>query len=455
MKHKVLFKNKEFSPYSNVRKARIFVSAKQICSILQKNGHEAYLVGGAVRDLVLKPNLIPKDIDIATSAPPTEIKKIFTSSLFVGESFGVSLVQHNEISFEVTTFRKEGKYLDRRRPSSISQGTFLEDAGRRDFTINCLYFDPVKNKIIDPFNGLLDIRQKLIQCVGDANARLHEDSLRIIRMCRFSANLHFNISEESITAAKLQADGIHNLSKERILLEFKKIKLGRFYYFFENLNKIVDISFIFFPKYLKESPYPNVNIIKNSISLSKIKIDTPYPFFNFLKVFFYNFDLHIKNYNLILQELENWPLTTEDRKICILFLKAIHLKDHIPETSDIEVTDFIFFELLTNIQLITNNLVYGIFINLTVFIKDSLLKETLYKMIESSSQNNGLVVNSNEIVKQVKTLGLEKKYIATVIKYLQYIYLKKGIQPKTQSILNFKTQFFKEYFEISSLLNKK
>ena len=455
MKHKALFKNKEFSPYSNVRKSRIFVSAKQICSILHKNGYEAYVVGGAVRDLVIRPNLVPKDLDIATSALPSEIKQLFENIRFVGESFGVCLVQHNDISFEVTTFRKDGEYIDRRRPINVTKGSFQEDANRRDFTINCLYFDPIKNKILDPHNGLHDIRQKIIQCVGDADSRLHEDALRIIRMCRFSANLHFQISDDCVLAGKRKSDGIYLLSKERILLEFKKIKLGRFFFFFENINKILDISLVFFPNYIKDSSDSNKSIIKNTINTSKIKIDTPYPFFNFLKTFLYINDINIKNYELMLQQFDQWPLTSEDKKICSLFLKAIHLKEHIPPQTEIEVTDFIFFEILVNLHNISQCLAYGIFINLSVFIKDPLLKETLYKMIEFSSQNKPPSINSSEVVKQVKTYAYEKKYISAIIKYLQYLYLKKGIMPKIQSILQFKNQFFKEYFEISTLLNKK
>ncbi len=455
MKHKVLFKNKEFSPYSNVRKSRIFISAKQICSLLQKYGFEAYMVGGAIRDLFIKPNVIPKDLDIATSALPADIKQIFANSRFVGETFGVSLVQHNDIPFEITTFRKEGEYADRRRPSSISKGTFIEDANRRDFTMNCLYYDPVKNNIIDPHNGAHDIKQKIIKCVGNPDLRLHEDSLRIIRMCRFAANLHFEISEECILAGKRQADGLHLLSKERILLEFQKIKLGRFFYFFENMNKIIDLSLIFFPKYLKDSSNTATCVIKNTVTISKIKIDTPYPFFNFLKVFLYEFDVNIKNYNLIIEQLDIWPLTTEDKKICTLFLKAIHLKEQIPSNTEVEITDFIFFELLSNIQQASDNLTYGIFINLSIFIKDSLLKETLYKMIDYTAQEKSPTVNSSEVVKQIKNFNLEKKYISTTIKYLQYIYLKKGMLPKVQSILQFKTHFFSEYFVVSSQLNKK
>lgn len=448
MKHKALFKNKEFSPFSNVRKSKLYLSAKQICSILQRNGFDAYIVGGAVRDLVIQPNKVPKDIDLTTSATPEEIVHLFKNAQFVGEVFGVSLVKKNEMQFELTTFRKEGKYLDRRRPESISKGSFLDDANRRDFTLNCLYYDPIKNKIIDPHNGLNAIKNKIINCVGNANDRLHEDALRILRMARFAANLHFSISEECIEAAKKQSDGIALLSKERILLEFQKVKIGRFFYFFRHLNKTININESIFPKIKNEILSNENHFFKNPLTFGKIKIETPYPFFNFLKVFLFEYNFDLKNYHSMMSEIEKWPLCNEDKKICLIFLKCIVLKSDLSENIDIEVLDFIFYENLSQINSITKNLSYGVFINLSIFIKDSLLKETLYKMIEVNSQENITTVNSSEVIKCVEKENLDKKYISSIIKYLQYIHLKKGITPKIQSVIQFKHYFFKEYFNI-------
>jgi tRNA nucleotidyltransferase (CCA-adding enzyme) len=209
VKHKVIFKNKKFSPYSSVRKSKIYIAAKQICAILQKNKFDAYIVGGAIRDLYIRPNVVPKDLDIATSANPNDVHKIFKSSKFVGEAFGVCLVNLNNLQFEVTSFRKEGKYINKRKPENISKGTFLEDSNRRDFTINSLYYDPIKKLIIDPHNGINDIKNKIIQCVGNPNDRFQEDVLRILRMIRFAANLNFNISKESLQAAKKEIKEIY------------------------------------------------------------------------------------------------------------------------------------------------------------------------------------------------------------------------------------------------------
>ena len=449
MKHKALFKNKDFSPFSNVRKSKLYLAAKQICATLQKNKFEAYVVGGAIRDLVIKPNARLKDLDLATSASPEDIFRLFKNTQFVGEAFGVCLVKLNDMQFEVTTFRKEGKYLDRRRPETISKGSFEEDSNRRDFTINCLYFDPVKNTIIDPHNGLKDIKMKRIHCVGKPEDRLHEDALRILRMARFAANLNFSISNESFSAAKNQADGIHFLSKERILLEFQKVKLGRFYYFTEYLNNIFDLKEILFDNF-KSTKISTTSLYKNKHSIGKIKIDTPYPFFNFMKSFLFKYELNLEKSLEFIKILEKWPLCSEDKKICFLFLKCIHLKNNLTSDIEIELLDFIFHEQLSQINIITKNISYGVFINLSVFIKDNLLKETLYKMIESSSKENILNINTNAVVKIVEKHNLDKKYISTIIKYLQYIHLKKGFIPELESILQFKNQFFKDYFEIGS-----
>ncbi|WP_161597742.1 CCA tRNA nucleotidyltransferase [Fluviispira multicolorata] len=447
MKHKVIFKNKKFTVFSNVRKASIYLAAKQICFILQKNKFEAYIVGGAVRDLLLNPNKIPKDIDIATSATPENIKDLFKNAHFVGQAFGVCLVKQGSHQFEVTTFRKEGKYLDRRRPESVSLGNFIEDSQRRDFTVNSIYYNPSKRLIIDPHEGLKDLRQKVIRCVGLPEDRLHEDALRILRMIRFAANLNFSIDSKSIEAAQKNSDGLFELSKERILLEFQKIKLGKFHIFCTFLDNIIRIKNIFY-KNERFLISDNKSFMRNNLALSKIKLDTIYPFYNFLKYFLFNYEFDQKNYTEFLKVFEEWPLTNDDKKACFIFLKCIFYKENSKKEIDIELYDFIFYEYLTQISSLTKYYSRCIFINLSVFIKDNLLKETLYKITDSYSNENKLNLNTEKIVNLVESKNLDKKYISVIIKYIQYIYLKKGIAPKIESIIDFKTDFFKEYFSI-------
>lgn len=448
MKHKVVFKNKNFSPFSKVRKSKLYVTAKQICSILQKNKFEAYIVGGAIRDLIIKPNILLNDLDIATSATPEDISRLFNNTLFVGESFGVSLVILNGMKFEIATFRKEGKYLDRRKPETISIGNFKDDANRRDFTVNCLYFNPLKNNIIDPHNGIQDIKNKQIRCVGNPENRLHEDALRILRMARFAANLNFSIAEETMLAAKKHSDGINLLSKERILLELKKIKLGKFFQFNKILNNTFNINNFFLDKN-KLTKFEKSFLFKNKHLTGKIKIDSQYSFFNFMKHFLFYNELDENHYEIFLSTINDWPLSKDEKRICILFLKCVHLKSILPKNIEIEMLDFIFYELLSQINLITNNVSYEIFITISIFIKDNLLKETIYKMIINTSKNRIFNIDNHFIIQITEKYNLEKKYISAIIRYLHYLYLKKENISNFENIILFKLEFFQEYFKLN------
>jgi hypothetical protein len=449
VKHKVIFKNKKFSPYSSVRKSKIYTTAKQICAILQKNKFDAYIVGGAIRDLYIRPNVVPKDLDIATSANPADVHKIFKSSKFVGEAFGVCLVNFNNLQFEVTSFRKEGKYINKRKPENISKGTFLEDSNRRDFTINSLYYDPIKKLIIDPHNGLNDIKNKVIQCVGNPNDRFHEDVLRILRMIRFAANLNFNISKESLQAAKKEVKEIVHLSKERILLEFQKVKIGRFFFFIENIHNIFEIKNLYYLNngfnFLVKS-----NNNENKLSIEKIKIGTQFNFFNFFKTLLFKYEVKKNHKDDFINIIDSWPISVDDKKVCLLFFKCIYIKEFFPEKTDVELIDFIFFEKIYLINEICKNISYGVLTNLSIFIKDSLLSETLYKFINIKSKQKSLFINSSEVVSYIEKNKINKKYIATTLKYMQYIYLKKGYIPKIESALSFKKDFFIEYFIIKN-----
>src|SRR5205823_1762891 len=164
-----------------------FIAAK-----LREHGHIAYFAGGCVRDMVR--NLAPKDIDIATDARPEEVQKLFPRTYAVGAHFGVIVVLENGFQFEVATFRSDDVYLDGRRPSEVHFSSPEEDARRRDFTINGMFFDPVKNEVIDFVGGRADLKAKLIRAIGDPAQRFAEDRLRILRAIRF--NDHDRIGAE-------------------------------------------------------------------------------------------------------------------------------------------------------------------------------------------------------------------------------------------------------------------
>lgn len=189
-----------------------------------KNGYEAYMVGGCVRDSLL--GVEPKDYDITTSAKPEETISLFEKTIPTGLKHGTITVIINSTPYEVTTFRTEGTYLDNRRPSSVDFVTDIkEDLSRRDFTINALAYNE-NTGLIDYFNGVDDIKNKIIRCVGDPDKRFKEDALRMLRAIRFSCQLTFDIEEGTLKAIKDNYKLIENISFERIRDEICKILIS-------------------------------------------------------------------------------------------------------------------------------------------------------------------------------------------------------------------------------------
>ena len=192
-----------------------------ILNTINQKGFEAFLVGGCVRDTLLK--RIPKDWDITTNATPEKVKAFFDKTIDTGIKHGTVSVLLNNQPFEITTYRVDGHYLDSRRPSSVSFTSSLkEDLGRRDFTINALAYHPSKG-LIDFFNGKNDIDKGVIRAVGNACDRFSEDALRMLRAVRFSAQLDFNIDPETLEAIKIKGQLIQRISMERIRDELTKI----------------------------------------------------------------------------------------------------------------------------------------------------------------------------------------------------------------------------------------
>src|SRR3954451_5331479 len=167
--------------------------ARAIAARLRAHGHIAYWAGGSVRDLVR--GVAPKDIDIATDARPEQVQKIFARTYAVGAHFGVIVVLEDGMQFEVATFRSDVAYLDGRRPTEVHFATPEEDAARRDFTINGMFFDPVGIHVIDFVHGRADLDARLIRAIGDAGQRFAEDRLRMLRAVRFATVLDFEITE--------------------------------------------------------------------------------------------------------------------------------------------------------------------------------------------------------------------------------------------------------------------
>jgi len=196
-------------------------SAISIIQELRRKGHQAYLVGGCVRDMVM--NIEPSDYDIATSARPEEVVEIFPRTESIGAQFGVILVIYQGHAFEVATFRSDDAYVDGRRPTGVTFTDAKQDVLRRDFTINGLLYDPIEKRVIDYVSGQADIDAKLVRAIGDPFARFQEDKLRILRAVRFGARLGYRIEAATWDAVVKMASSIHQVSSERIREELVRI----------------------------------------------------------------------------------------------------------------------------------------------------------------------------------------------------------------------------------------
>ncbi len=206
---------------------------KEILNIAEKlkeNNFQTYLVGGCVRDLLMERE--PKDWDITTDAKPQEIQKIFPDSVYKNKFGTVAVKTSSENEklkiVEITTFRIEGKYTDKRHPDEVKFAkTIEEDLSRRDFTINAIALEPntqnLKPKFIDPYGGQENIKNKIISTVGNSIDRFNEDALRLMRAIRFSVQLNFEIEEKTFKAIKKESGFIEMIAKERIRDEFVKI----------------------------------------------------------------------------------------------------------------------------------------------------------------------------------------------------------------------------------------
>lgn len=196
-------------------------TATRLVRTLRQAGHEALFAGGCVRDMLLGKEA--HDIDIATSARPEEVQKLFPRTVAVGAHFGVVVVLQDGMEFQIATFRSDGAYRDGRHPESVTFTDAEGDAKRRDFTVNGLFFDPVERRVLDYVDGESDLRAGILRCIGDPAARFSEDKLRLLRCVRFAASLGFRIEERTFDALLAKAAEITDVSSERIRDELVKI----------------------------------------------------------------------------------------------------------------------------------------------------------------------------------------------------------------------------------------
>lgn len=199
---------------------RIPKGAKTIIQVLNDNAHDAYVVGGCVRDSILGRD--PGDWDITTSAHPQDVKRLFRRTVDTGIEHGTVTVLMDDGEYEVTTYRIDGKYTDARHPDSVEYTDDLtEDLRRRDFTINAMAYSDGKG-LVDAYGGMEDLSAHVIRCVGDPDERFEEDALRILRAVRFAAQLGFDIEEHTARAIKNHVPRLALVSKERVFAEMNK-----------------------------------------------------------------------------------------------------------------------------------------------------------------------------------------------------------------------------------------
>lgn len=196
-------------------------TAVEIARTLQAAGHEAWLVGGCVRDELR--GATPQDYDLATDARPEAVEALFPRTHGVGKAFGVMLVLEGGRQFEVATFRAESGYADGRRPDEVTFGDAQADALRRDFTVNGLFLNPTTGELRDWVGGEADLKARVLRTIGDSDERFAEDHLRLLRAVRFAAQLDFEIEPATFAAVQAHAEQINRVSAERIRDELLKL----------------------------------------------------------------------------------------------------------------------------------------------------------------------------------------------------------------------------------------
>lgn len=199
-------------------------SATKIARALIEAGFETYFVGGCVRDMISGEE--PNDMDIATMAHPEQVLKLFPNARPVGVHFGVVIIHKNGHNFEVATFRRDGLYLDSRRPSTVSFASAKEDVLRRDFTINGILQHPLTGEILDFVGGLDDLKQHILRCIGNPAERFQEDALRLLRAVRFSCTKTLTLEHSLYQALKTHSSLLQRIAPERIQEEFNKMLLS-------------------------------------------------------------------------------------------------------------------------------------------------------------------------------------------------------------------------------------
>jgi poly(A) polymerase len=291
-------------------------AALQVIKTLADAGHIAYFAGGWVRDYVMKhPS---DDIDIATSANVDQIQQLFKRTIPVGVAFGIVIVAIGPHQFEVATFRKDRSYVDGRRPTGFDPADPEQDAQRRDFTINGLFYDPLHDKIYDYVEGLADIRKGVIRAIGNPIDRFTEDRLRMMRAVRYSTRFDFPIESDTLQAIlKLSSTLLPSVAMERVWQEFKK--MSQFAHFDTGLVTLHELKLL--PTIFPQLQALSVPEIQNRVDfLATFPKETP-PIAELLELF------PTISLTEALELCDTLKLSKEDRNFVEFYLYAKRLID--------------------------------------------------------------------------------------------------------------------------------
>ncbi|MBK8396498.1 MAG: CCA tRNA nucleotidyltransferase [Leptospiraceae bacterium] len=407
----------------NYKKDLYFISSK-----INEFGYESYIIGGSVRDLILGKN--PHEYDIATSAHPEEIKKIFKRVIETGIQHGTVTILLGDNTYEVTTYRKDMDYTDGRRPDKIEFGASLsEDMKRRDFTMNAIALDLISETLIDENNGIEDINNKIIRTIGDPINRFGEDGLRPIRAIRFLSTLGFKIESKTYNAIYLTRNITEKISKERFHDELNKIISSQnpFIGLYELItNKIFEL---FTNHPIKTNP--NLEHLKNIEKLEVTPLGLRLAFL--LDTIFEN----SKDPNLILKELRYSKTNIKD---CLFYLDLFEQNYQINKMNIQEMRQFLSKLFYYTGKREIDSITKGFFSYLRIFFDDKNLQDFETSTVQVYNSNSALilkdlVVNGNKILE--KFPDIDKRKIGGILQTILNRVLEEPEFNKEETIYKF------------------
>ena len=418
---------------------------------------KAYIVGGAVRDILL--GVKPKDVDFATNLPYETLKTLFNeyNPKETGKSFGVLRIRINNIDYEIAKFR-EDIYGKEKKVSFVDD--IKNDLARRDFTINAMAYNQ-KEGIIDLYNGQKDIENRIINFIGNAEERIIEDPLRVLRAFRFMSRLNFSLSENTIEAIKKQKDLLKNIPEERITMEFSKLLLGENIKNTLTLMRDTGVLELIIPEFKATydfnqcNPHHNLDLFNHIINVvSKVPADLELRYSALLhdiaKPIVQTFDekgiAHYKTHEIVGADMARDILTRLKLPVKLIDTVVEIIKKHMVLYKDI--TDKKFNKLLSEMgydnlwRLIEHSIADNSSKNNEVVSTENDFHERLKKAVEKQMQVtvSDLAVNGKDLIK----LGFNGKEIGEIKKELLDKYLSEEIQNKKEEMLNYVKEKYKK-----------